>query len=709
MPPSGAPRPQTATTREFWTGLIADIDRAARDRPHAGRTVVRRLNRTEYGNAIRDLLSIEAPLEEQLPPDAEVSGFNNIADALSMSPLLLESYLKVARRASELALGVSDSSPVVETFRASKTQAAWQGVGMPYGTRGGIRVDHHFPYDGVYELRAFLEKQSLTPTEGVRFFRAKTRVAAGPHSVIVTFPDNFAMREGPVSDVSGPGGPALGGPLDLLGTAIRPTIDFRIDGRRLKLFPIAGMTSGESAFDGMPGPPALGRIEIAGPFAPESADRSPSRSRLLPCQPRDQAEETACAGEVLSRLARRAYRRDITDEDLRPLLEAYRHSRIRLERPFDVSVAAGVRDLLLAPDFLFRLESDPHGARPGAVRPVTDLELATRLSFFLWSSIPDEELLDAAADGLLSDRSSFQAQVRRMLASERSSSLTATFASQWLGLGKLRGLRPDAKAFPQYDSALAAAFAEETSLFLRSVVRENRSVLDLVGADYTYLNERLARNYGISGVTGPGFRRVSLAGDPRRGGLLGQGAILMLTSHTTKTSPVLRGTWILDSLLNSPPPPPPANVPPLEEEADDGRRLTARQQVERHRANPACNSCHARIDPLGFALENFDVIGRWRTEEAGEAIDSSAELPSGETISGPAGLKRVLLRDPERFARTAAERLLTYALGRELDARDQPSVRGILRETAPGGYRFGDMVLAVADSVPFRMRQVPSE
>ena len=708
MPPVGAPSPDPATAREFWTGLIADLDSAASREPYAGRTVIRRLNRAEYSNAVRDLLAVEVAVADQLPPDAEVSGFDNIGDALSMSPLLLESYLKVARRVSWLALGVSDPSPVVETFRARGTQASWQGAGLPYGTRGGIRVNYHFPYDGEYDLRAFLEKQSLTPTEGVRFFRTRIRLEAGPHSVVVAFPDEFAVREGPVSNVSGPGGRALGGPLDLLGTAIRPTLEFRIDGRRAKLFEIAGMTSGESAFDGLPGPPVLGRIEIAGPYNAGGVSSTPSRERILSCEPRNASEESNCAKQTLSRLARRAYRRDVNEADLRPLLAAYTESRRDLGRSFEASVAAGIRDMLLAPDFLFRLEFEPDGEEPGTARPISGFELASRLSFFLWSSIPDDELLAVASSAKLPDPTVFEAQVRRMLADRRSSTLASTFASQWLGLRKLQGFRPDPKAYPQFDSALGAAFAEETRLFLRSIMRENRSVLDLIGADYTYLNERLARNYGMSDIIGPGFRRVSLADNPQRGGLLGQGSVLMLTSHTTKTSPVLRGTWVLDRLLNSPPPPPPANVPALVEKSDDGHQLTARQQVERHRADPACSSCHARIDPLGFALENYDVIGRWRTEEAGEAIDPSAELPSGETLTGPAGLRALLLEEPERFARTAVERLMTYALGRELDARDQPTVRRVLRDTAADGYRFNDLILGVARSVPFQMRQAPA-
>ncbi len=703
MPPAGVPHPGDEAREALRRGLTEDLDEAGRQAPYAGRTVIRRLNRTEYANAIRDILALEVPVASRLPPDGQAAGFDNIADALSMSPLLLEGYLKTARLVSQLAVGVSDPSPVVEIFPARGTQAQWQGEGMPFGTRGGIRVTHHFPYEGEYELRAFLEKQSLTPTEGVRFFRTKVQLSAGPHVVIVTFPDEFAIREGPVSDVSGPGGRALGGPLDLLGTAIRPTIDFRVDGKRIKLFEIAGMTSGESAFDGRPGPPALGRIEIAGPYEPVLDTDSPSRRRLFVCTPAQPAEEPECATAILSAVARRAYRRDVGESDLLPLLGTYRAAREKLG--FDESIAAALRDILLAPDFLFRLEFDPPGAAGNAPRPVSEFELASRISFFLWSSVPDDQLLDAAASDSLRDPAVLGRQVRRMLADRRATTLADNFAEQWLGLRKLAKFRPDPKQYPEFDAGLGEAFRKETRLFLRSLIRENRSVLDLLGSDYTYLNEKLARHYGIDGVVGPGFRRVRMEGQSGRGGLFGQGSVLMLTSHVARTSPVLRGTWILDNLLNSPPPPPPANVPPLEESANEGEKLTVKEQLAKHRADPACASCHARIDPLGFALEHFDVIGRWRTEDQGSPVDVSGTLASGETIEGLPGLKALLLGQPERFAHATVERLLTYALGRELDARDQPTVRGILRDTEADSYRFEDLILGVIASPPFQMRQ----
>jgi hypothetical protein len=703
MPPAGMPRPDDASADAFVHGVLTDLDAAARRTPFAGRPVIRRLNRAEYANTVRDLLDIELPLAAELPQDQTAAGFDNIADALSMSPLLLERYLKVARRVSELATGTGDPSPVVEIFPARGTQAAWQGEGMPFGTRGGIRVTHYFPQDGDYDLRAFLMKESLTPTEGVRFFRTRlTKMKAGSHTVIVTFPDEYAEREGPVLNVGGPGGAPIGGPLDVLGTAVRPTIEFRVDGRRVKLFEIAGMNAGEAAFDGLPGPPALGRIEIAGPYNPTGPGVTPSRTRIFTCRP-DAAGEAPCAQKILTPIVRRAFRRDVSPADLAPFLKTF--TATRQKRDFEASIAAALRDVLLSPDFLFRLEFDHPSAAPGAPQTLTAFELASRLSFFLWSSVPDDTLLNTASSGNLREPAVLEREVRRMLADRRAATLMENFASQWLGLRALSGVEPDKQIFPEFDSALAAAFRSETNLFVNSLIRENRSVLDLLRADYTFLNDRLAHHYGIPGIIGPGFRRVSLANSPERGGLLGHGSVLLLTSHSTRTSPVLRGVWILDNLLNSPPPAPPANVPPLEENKADGRKLTAREMIERHRANPSCASCHNRIDPLGLALENYDVIGRWRANDDGGPIDASGKLASGASFTGPRGLRDMLLSRGPEFVHATLERLLTYALGRELEPRDQPTVRSIMRQTAPGGYRFHDLIVAVAKSVPFQMRQ----
>jgi hypothetical protein len=698
MPPPGAPRPEETRRNAFLAGLIADLDAQP---PYAGRPAPRRLNRAEYANAIRDLLDIELPLAAELPQDQPAAGFDNIADALTMSPLLLESYLRVARRVAALATGTGDDSPVVEIFPATGTQAVWQGEGMPFGTRGGIRVRHYFPRDGDYELRAFLAKESLTPLEGVRFFRARLALKAGSHEVVAAFPDECAEREGPVLNVGGPGGRALGGPLDVIGAAIRPSLEFRADGRRVKRFEIGGMTAGEAAFDGQPGPPTLGRIEIAGPYNAAGPGDTPSRRRIFVCRPADAAGEEACASRILSAIARRAFRRDVTARDVSPLLKTF--SAARSKAGFDGAIAAALRDVLLSPDFLFRLEFDREDGQPGSAHPLSDFELASRLSFFLWSSIPDDGLLDAAAAGKLRG-AVLAAEVRRMLADPRSGALLDHFVPQWLGL-RAANVEPDGQLFPHFDRALAAAFRTETRMFVGSLIRGNRSVLDLLRADYSYLDERLAKHYGIEGVTGPGFRRVPLAVGGGRGGLLTQGGILLLTSHPTRTSPVLRGKWILENLLNSPPPPPPGNVQKLDESPAGGRKLTAREQVERHRANPACAGCHDRIDPLGFALENFDVDGSWRDKDEGGPIDPSAKLAGGVEFRGPRGLRSMLLGRSEEFAQAVTERLMTYALGRELDARDQPAVRGVLRRTEAGEYRFQDLIAAVADSVPFKMRQ----
>ncbi len=712
MPPAGMPRPDAVALNEFSAALLQDLDTGARKAPYAGRPVIRRLNRLEYAHAIRDLLAIDLPVAAELPPDGIAAGFDNIGDALSMSPLLLEQYLKVARRVSVVAVGVSDPSPVTEIFPAPEAQSSWLGPGMPFGTRGGIRVQSYFPHDGEYSLRAFIGRDQLPHAEGVRFFQTRVQVKAGSHVVIATFPDEFAEREGPVPNVAGLGGPPLGGPLDTRGSAIHPTIEFRVDNRRVKLFEIGGISVGEAAFAGQPGPPTLDRVEVSGPYnsGAEQAKNfsdTPSRRRIFICMPNGSGNQAVCAAKIVSSVARRAFRREVSAADVQPFIAAY--SASRRKHGFDASVATALRDLLLAPDFLFRLEFDPPNAVPGSAERVSDQELASRLSFFLWSSIPDDELLDTVRDGKLRDKEVLRHQLKRMLADSRAATLADNFAEQWLGLRALADVKPDHQLYPDFDSGLVADFEQETRMFVRSIIRENRSILDVIGSDYSYLNERLARIYGIPGVIGPGFRRVTLAANPERGGLLGQGSILLLTSHTTKTSPVLRGKWILDNLLNSPPPPPPPGVPPLDESPANGQKLTTRQQVERHRKSDVCASCHMRMDPLGFSLENFDVTGKWRTHDEGGKIDATGKLPNGAVVSGPAGLKALLLSRPDEFVNATVTRLLTYALGRELDARDQPTIRQIMRDTEAGRYRFEDLITAIVNSVPFQMRQIQAK
>jgi len=705
MPPGPVKkRPDPQVTHAMVAALIADLDTAAKQKPLVGRTVIRRLNRVEYGNAVSDLLDIDFPFAGDLPTDGVAHGFDNIADSLSMSPLLLESYLKVARRVSDLAIGEGDPSPVTERFPATKSQAVWQGEGMPFETRGGVLVKKYFPRDGEYDLRAFLNDADLTPTEGVRFFHLRVPVKAGEHSFIVTFPESSARNEGPVPNLPGAGGLAQGGPVDVQGSAIRPTLVMLLDGRKLKEFEIKGPQPGEAVSMGS-GPPTLARAEVTGPFNPGPPADSESRRHILICTPKTAAAEPACAQRILSTLLRRAWRRDVTREEVKPFLAAY--TKARAKRNFASAIAIGLRDILVSPGFLFRLEFDPKSVKPGQVYRVSDFDLASRLSFFLWSSIPDDQLLAVAAKGELHNPAILTKEVSRMLASEKSSALMDNFGAQWLtlrgGEHDLEEFKPDAAAYPEFDVSLRDGFETEAQLFLRSLLRENRSVMDVVNANYTFVNEKLAKNYGIQGVTGPGFRRVQLPPDSPRGGILGMGAMLMPNSHTTGTSPIYRGKWILTNLLNSPPPPPPF-VPALSEAPGaNGKVLTTRELIERHRANPFCATCHARMDPYGFSLENFDVMGRWRAKDQGGPIDAKTVLVNGTTFTGPQGLRKILSDNPEIFVGATVTRMMTYALGRPVDPHEMPVVRNIVRNTAPG-YKLGDIVQAIVHSSPFTMR-----
>ncbi|HVW84546.1 MAG TPA: DUF1592 domain-containing protein, partial [Bryobacteraceae bacterium] len=454
MPPPGAPRPAAEFTRAFVAGLTRNLDAAAQASPYAGRPVIRRLNRLEYSNAIRDLLAIELPVADELPADGIAGGFDDIGDALSLSPLLLEQYLKVSRRVSQFAVGVGDSSPVTEIFPAPEKQSAWLGAGLPFGTRGGIRVEHYFPFDGEYSLRAFIGRDALPHPEGIRFFQTRVKIRAGSHIVIVTFPDEFAKREGAVPNVAGKGGPAFGGPLDTRGSAIHPTIEFRVDSQRVKLFDIGGISVGEAAFAGQPGPPTLDRIEISGPYSATGVSETPSRRRIFVCAPANPGAEAPCAAKILTLIVRRAFRRDVSTADVQPFLKTW--ARERDKHSFDFAIAAALRDVLVAPDFLFRLEFDPSGAPAGSVQNVSDFELASRISFFLWSSIPDDELLDIAHSGRLHEPDVLAREVRRMLADPRAVTMADDFTEQWLDLRSLSEVKPDPKAYPEYDSGLAA-------------------------------------------------------------------------------------------------------------------------------------------------------------------------------------------------------------------------------------------------------------
>ncbi len=707
MPPQPRPRPDAPTYNRFRLWLEATLDRAAAANPNPGRTeALHRLSRTEYQNTIRDLLGLSVDVSDLLPADDTSYGFDNIAGVLGISPTLMDRYLSAARKISRLAVGSPVPSPVAETFRiASDLTQDTQMPGLPFGTRGGTLIEFNFPEDAEYVVSIvpdgplFTEPHELEVTldgERVELFTVGRTLAPGE-------------RRGEYSTEADPrevrlrvnAGPHQVGVAFLQKTAAAPERT-----RKLYLRPFTGEGSGgDSRYQ-----PYVDRVTIAGPFESSGsrpAVDTPSRTRLFTCQPRTAEDLGAsdCARKILSTLAKRAFRRPVGDDDVQRLLTFYRQGET--SGGFDGGIELALRRLLVSPEFLFRIVEDPAGAAPGATYTLSNLELASRLSFFLWSSIPDDELLETAIRGELQDPAVLEAQTRRMLADPRASALVTNFAGQWLSLRNAAAVQPDEDQFPDFGEDLRRGFRRETELLFESILTEDRSVIDLLSADYTFINERLARHYGIPNVRGSHFRRVALE-DPGRGGLLGHGSILTVTSYANRTSPVLRGKWVLENILGNPPPPPPADVPALEE-TTSGKKLTMREAMAQHRANPVCASCHQLMDPPGLALEPFDAIGRWRTpNENMESVDLSGVLPDGTTFEGPAGLKQALLAHPDRFVTTVTEKLLTYATGRGIEYYDAPAVRTITRTAAPGNYRLTALIVGVVKSTPFRMRRTQS-
>ncbi len=697
MPPGHRRRPSEAEFNAIVSAIASGLDRAAAEHPNPGRTgTFRRLNRTEYQNAIRDLLAIDIDASALLPPDESSRGFDNITVG-DLSPTLLDRYLSAAQKISRLAMGSTGRSPGGETFRIRADITQEEHVeGLPIGTRGGALITYLFPRGGEYEIRLRLARDRNEHVEGLRephelvvlvdretratftvtpprteaehqtadaHLRARIRVAAGPHQVGVAFVKPSSS---------------------LLETKRQPYQAHYNMHRHPRITP------------------ALYQVSITGPHVPSEQEETPSRRRLLVRRPTGPEDEEACARQILTTLVRRAYRRPVTEADLRKPMELY--GEARRDGDFEAGIEMALSAVLVNPQFLFRIETDPPGASAGSVYRLSDIQLASRLSFFLWSSIPDDELLDLAERGELGRPEVLRAQVRRMLADSRSQSLVTNFASQWLHLRNLESITPDLRLFPDFDDNLRQAFRRETELMFEEVVREDRSVLDLIAPDHTYLNERLARHYGIPHVNGSRFRRVDLGTDQVRGGLLRQGSVLMVTSYATRTSPVIRGKWVLENLLGTPPPPPPANVPALKDNTVSSS-LSVRERLAQHRANPACAGCHNRMDPVGFALENFDAVGRWRALEEGRPVDATGGLPDGSRFEGVVGLERALLRRPELFVRTLSEKLLTFALGRGVEPYDAPAVRRIVREASERGNRFSSIVEAIATSTPFLMRR----
>ena len=721
MPPPGMPRPDQPAYDSFAAYLMTELDRAATARPNPGRPAIQRLNRAEYTNAIRDLLNLDIDGASLLPADDSSYGFDNIGDVLTVSPTLLERYMSAATKLSRFAIGDTAIGPVSETYEVSPRLEQRERVSeaLPFGSRGGVAIRHHFPLDGEYVIKILLQRDRVLDIRGL----------AEPHQLDILL-DGETIKQFTVGG-EGKSKSQENGQQQYESTgengqeSYERTADANLEFR----FSAKAGTRvvGITFLDRDPKPegvlrrlvvasqyvrnddvPGVGIVTITGPYNATGPGDTPSRRKIFVCHPDHNpaggGEDTEpCPSRILSTLARRAYRRPVTDRDIQTLLSFYWTGSGK--GGFEAGIGLALRRMLVSPEFLFRVERDPANVAPNTAYPISDLELASRLSFFLWSSIPDEELLSLAERGKLKDPAVLERQVRRMLADPRSKALVSNFAGQWLYLRNMKEVVPDPETFPEFDENLREAFLRETELFFGSMLREDRSVLDLLNADYTFLNERLARHYGIPDIYGNHFRRVTLS-DERRRGLLGQGSILTVTSYPSRTSPTFRGKWLLENILGTPPPPPPNNVPSLTDRGEDGKILSVREQMEAHRVNPACSGCHSRMDPLGFALENFDAIGRWRTTSGNNVpIDSSGVLPDGTKFQGPVGLRKVLLSHREELVSTVTEKLLTYALGRGVEYTDAPAIRKIVRETAAGGHRWSSLLLGVVQSTPFQMRR----
>jgi hypothetical protein len=704
MPPASAAQPEKTQLDALSTLLETSLDKWSAAHPNPGRPTLHRLNRAEYGNAIRDLFALDAvDITQLLPPDPEAYGFDNIADSLGTSPALMERYLSVAWKVTRMAIGDTKIPTTTETFRARMDLTQRDHIeGLPLGTRGGMVVQYNFPVDAEYEIRPKLWANTVEQIGGLEHpdtlevtfdgervklvnfgghddevlaagvsaaarsliegrFVARIPVKAGPHTIGVAF----------LKKSSAP-------PVEVL----RPFLRDRID-------PVS--TNGIVQLD---------KIIIEGPFNVVRSGDSPSRRRILTCHPANDSEALPCANKILSTVARRAYRRPVTDAEMKQLIGFFDSGRQK-GGSFDSGIETALAFTLVSPQFLFRFEKDPDNVAAGSGYRVSDLELASRLSFFLWSSVPDEQLLDLAIKGRLKDPAVLDVQVKRMLADERARALGANFAGQWLYLRNLRAKYPIDDVFPDFDDNLRKSMQRETEMLYESVVLEDRSALTLLNADYTFMNERLAKHYGVPGIYGDQMRRVTVK-DEYRKGILGHASILTLTSNDDRTSPVTRGKYVLTNILGTPPPPPPPNVPPLNELS--GRVLTMRERMLEHRANVVCANCHRLMDPIGLSLENFDAVGRWRTTDGGAPIDAHDTLYNGAKVDGPVALRNVIMSHPDQFVRTMTEMLLTYALGRGLEDYDMPVVRSIVRDAAGKNYRFSSLVLGVVKSAPFQMR-----
>jgi len=707
MPPVGMPRPDEALYNAETAALESELDRAAAASPNPGRTAtLRRVTRTEYRNAVRDLLALDVDVSSLLPADESSYGFDNVTVG-DLSPTLLDRYISAAEKISRVAIGRPSVSPDGDTIRIPADLTQEEHIeGLPIGTRGGARIDYTFPMDGEYEFQIRLTRDRNEHVEGLNDAadlellldreRVKTFTVAPP-ARNAGFSEDYQPNHDNVDKdlhvrVAVKAGPHAVGvaflktPTALLETARQPY---------------------QAHFNSYRHPriqPAVYSIAIIGPYAAKGSGDTPTRRRLLVAKPSGPDEEDAAAKTILTSLVRRAYRRPVTDADVQGAFDLYKKAkREAATDKFDAGIEMALSGVLVSPEFLFRVEQDPPAAAPNTPYRITDLQLASRLSFFLWSSVPDEELLDTAAAGKLHEPAVLERQVRRMLADARSRALVTNFAEQWLHLRNLDSITPDMRLFPDFDDNLRQAFRQETELFFESILREDRSALDLLRANYTYVNERLAKHYGIPHVYGTRFRRIELDPDSGRGGLLRQASILTVTSYATRTSPVIRGKFVLDNLLGVPPPPPLPDVPALKDNTVDGN-LTVRKRLSEHRTNAVCAGCHNLMDPVGLSMEKFDAIGRRRSSEAGVAIDASGGLPDGSRFEDIPGLEKALLSRPELFVGAFAEKLMTYALGRGVEYYDAPAIRAIVRDARAHDFRVSSLVLGIVNSAPFQMR-----
>ena len=709
MPPKGMPRPPKEQINDFTKWLATNLDANAVIHPDPGHATVRRMNRAEYANAVRDLLALDVDFSKDLPVDDTGYGFDNIADVLTVSPTLMDRYMNVAGKISRMATGQASRKPNGFDYRPTRDlfENAF-GVpsynerandDLPLDSRGGASYHFYAPYDATYNIQVFLNAGTQTEAEidGQNRYEVKVPLKAGPRIIGVSFAKNLGLEESLVPKSAQ--GPRQSKPT----TTYQMPMNVQIDGVKVKQFSVPSVANGPNVAQAFFLRDVL-QISVLGPYDIKGPGDTPSRRKVFVCRPTGAADEDACAQKIIATLARHAYRRPVGEADTAPLMKIYAGSRKGAD--FDHGIEAAVEAVLVSPSFLFMRETDP--ANAPAVHRISDLELATRLSFFLWSSLPDDQLLAVAQKKQLSKPDVLKAQVTRMLADPRAKALTDNFAGQWLYLRRLEYQKPDRKVYTNFDRRLREAMMTETTLFFTGVIQENRSVLDFLDANYTYLNQRLAEHYGVPGVQGTAFRRVELDPALHRGGLLGQGSILTVTSYNNRTSTVLRGKWILDNILGAAPPPPPPNVPALND-AKNGKAMTVRQQMEQHRANPVCASCHTKMDPLGFSLENYDAVGAWRSGYAGQLVDASAVMPDGTAFEGPKGLQGILLSRKEQFVEAFTERLMTYALARGVEAYDMPAIRKIKYGAAAGGYKAQDIIMGIVTSVPFTMRKTPSQ